>query len=576
MPYTENLCVNPSFQDGSLGYSQILNAKIALDTSRKLFGSAQSLRVVTPGVLAGEGVITAGGLIPTSAVCSASLYIQGTGMVSVSADVNPGGIVKGTVPVSLTSSWQRVVVENIVCTPGQTLYLTAYTTSTQAATFWISAIQIETDPTVHTYCDGDQPGCSWLSGPPGISVQQFQFGTQAVGFTYASGNMPAAIVQGEAFFGNIVPSVSIAFGDSVFPGLVNPVAALDDFAIFEAADTDPAQTYVNINNAGVDSGTSGAYNRVFSTFYAPLDYVVSGGNILWNRAAYAALGFQFASVPAGGSQNISNVQVEILPMTASTPSDYSLPRIINTIVIPDRLNFCTNPGIETSTSGWSALGSATLTRDATVFFPDVTIYDDVQTSSLHSLKITLNAPGDGAQISIADLIVGNQYTISAYVLAGAGLENITILSGSSSSSAATVNTGAGYGVPGYGTGPYGSVILSGTDLATDVWFRPFFTFIATSSVQNLQVLFTPGSDISYPAHMWVDNIMVELGDLLQPYFDGNFGPVYFWEGTANLSRSYFYDQYFTKQNAVNNVLARHTPLGISYSTPLFKVPYTQI
>lgn len=573
--YTENLCPNPSFQDGLLGYSTLLGSDIVLDTRKKLFGSSQSLMITTPGLAAGEGAITAGGLITTSEVCSASLFIQGTGMVNVSADVNPGASVAGTVPVTLVNnSWQRVVIENISCTPGQTLYLTAYTTSAQIISFWICGIQIEADPTVHDYCDGNQPGCFWLSGPPGISYQPYQFSAQAAGLSYASGNVPVAVVQGQSFFTVPDGGISQASGNLVQVGAVDPIAAFDDFAIYEADDLDPAQTYVNGNNALSNSGTSGNYSRIFSTFYGPLDYLISNGNTLWNRAAYAAVGFKFSSVPSSGTQNISDVQIEILPMTASAPSTYSLPREIKTIIIPDRLNFCPNPSVETSTANWSALGSATLSQD-TIFSPNTSVNDDVETSNGHSLKLTLNTSSDGAQISITSLIVGNTYTVSAYVLPGTGIANITLICGPASGSAAAVGSSLGFGTGTYGDPPYGGVVETGTDLDTSTWYRPFFTFTANQSTETFEVLFTPGSDISYPANMWIDDVLVEVGENLGDYFDGNFGPNYFWGGTVNLSKSYLYDQFAVKSQAVNNVLSKHVPLGISFATPRYHTAYTQ-
>lgn len=573
--YTENLCPNPSFQGGLLGYSALLHSSIALDTSRKLYGSAQSLKIVTPGSVAGEGATTAGGLIETSGSCSASLFIQGAGSVSVNASTNPGGVA-GTVPVTLTGTWQRVIIENIVCTPGQTLFLTVYTTSAKATTFWIAGIQIEENPTAHAYCDGDQRGCYWLSGPPGLSVQPYQFSVTATGQSYAAGNVPVPLITGAPFFGSPDAGQSNAFSSVVQIGPVSPIAVFDDFAIFESVDPDPAQTYPGINNAGTNSGTGGNYNRIFSTFYAPLDYPVSNAVNEWNRAAYAAVGFQFANVPAAGTQNLTDVQIEILPVNNNAPSAYTLPRQINTIVIPDRLNFCTNPGIETSTAGWSPINTGELSRDITRASPNVTVFDDVQTASTASLKVSLHNSNDGAQITIADLIVGNTYIVSAYVQPGLGIANITLLCGGGTGSAAAIGATLGYGTDGYGTDPYGGVVLTGADLSTTTWFRPFFVFTASASTATLQVVFTPGSDVSYPTAMWIDDIMVELGGSLQPYFDGNFGPNAFWEGTPNLSRSYFYDQFFTKQQAVNNVLARHTPLGISFSNPQFKVPYTQL
>lgn len=526
--YTTNLCKNPSFQAGLTGYSSLLSANISLDSSRKLFGAAKSLKVVTEGRIAGEGVITANGLINSNAVCSASIFLQGTGKVNVSANVNPGGTVVGTTPVTLTGNWQRVTINNISCFAGQRLYITVYTPSAKAVVFWISGIQIEPESLAHAYCDGDQPGCEWLSGSaPSISVQLLQTTISAAGSNYSSGNIVDALEQNAEIF--IIPDEgnSFSYGNLVTIGAEDPVALFDDFAIFELTDPDPAQTYANINNIG-NSGTAGAYNRIFATFYPPSEYLVSNASSLWNRGARLAAGFQFANVPSSGTQEITDVQVELLPMSVNVPSSYELPRQINTIVRPNRLNFCPNPSMETSTAGWTAIGSASLTSDSSVSVGNLIEYDDVVSSSDKSLNVTINTSGDGAQITLSDLIVGQTYIVSAYVQAGAGFANITMACANGAGSAAATGSGD-YGSGEYGEDPYGGVVTTGADLTTGIWYRPSFTFTAASSSENLIFLIAPGTDITYPAEMWIDAVLVELGEDLQPYFDGNFGPDYFWE-----------------------------------------------
>lgn len=575
--YTTNLNQNPNFQNGSTGYSALLSSTLSLDSTDVLFGGQNSLLVSTPGILTGEGCITSSALITNGANCAVSLYIKGTGTVNVSANINPGGTVAATIPVTLTANWQRIVINDVVVATGQTLYMTVYTNSVQAIGFKIGAVQIEGSSPAHPYCDGDQLGCRWLSGPPGISVQPFQFTALSSGNSVSVGNLVHALDISKTFSSFPPSGFSKSVGKyTVFTTVVNPTAAFDDFAIFQAADLDPAQTYVGINNAQSNSGTGTTYNRIFSTFYAPLDYPISGGSLLWSRAAFASIGFQFTNVPGSGNQTITDVQTELLPMTTSVPSAYSLPRQLNVIVKPNRLNFVTNPGFETSTANWSALGGATLAQDNTVFLPNVTVIDDVQTSSLNSMKITLHASIDGATITVNNLIVGHQYIATAYVRAGAGIANILLTCANGTGSATGVGTGtSGFGTGIYGGGTYGGVVVSGADLMTGTWFRPAFIFTASASSHSFNVNIVPGSDIVYPATIWIDSVMIEAGTDLQNYFDGNFGKNYFWEGTANLSRSYWYDQYALKGQAVINVLNRHVPLGISFGTPQYKIPYTQ-
>jgi hypothetical protein len=576
--YTQNLCPNPSFQLGLEGYDSLLNADLFLDTSRFLFGT-QSCRIVTPGLFAGEGCSTAAGLIQSASTCSVSIYILGEGSVSVSANVSPGPAIAGTFPVMLTNEWTRVIINDIPCSPGEQLYLTVYTTSKQRCTMWISGIQIEPSSPAHAYCDGDQVGCFWFNGSfGGVAVQEFQFPASATGIATATGNIVPALLLNEILHATVIPGVSHSLGNLIFANQVNPVAAFTDFGIFELTDPDPAQTYVSWNNAGSNSGTGSTYTRPFATFYAPLDYIVSDGSFLWNRAAFMSAGFQFSSVAHGGSQSITNVQTELLPMntafSAPSPSTYHLPRRIHSIVIPDRLNFCSNPSFETSLAGWTALGEGVLSLDAAKTAGNIIEFDDVQyTAGVQSMKVTVNATGDGAEISIADLIIGETYIISAYVQAGQGMENILM----------TCSGGAGgadqQGIP-YGIeGEYGEVIYGGVsgdeDLALSTWFRPNFTFLADASTVTLAITGNTASDVSLPTEFWVDAVLIELGEDLLFYFDGNFGTNFSWETTQNLSRSYYYRQQAVRTQAVINTLAQHIPLGISFDSPKYSTPYTQ-
>lgn len=582
--YTVNYCVNPAFQLGLQGYSAINGAALALDTTRPLYGS-QSLLVQTPGFAAGEGVITAQGLIPSAATCSASVFIQGSGTVNINAVLNPGGIIVGSSSLTLTSNWQRAILGNLNVLPGQSLYLIVQTTSSQIASFWINGCQIEPESPPHPYCDGDQVGCFWQSGSEGgVSFQPFQNPVTAITNIVSATNVVQPLVIGEVFNASTLVSSSSLSDNIVFTTIPGPVGALSDFGVFQLTDPDPAQMYAGYSNSGSAPGTGGSYNRVWATFYAPLDYFVSSG-FLYNRAAYIGAGFAVENVPNNGSLNIANVQVELLPVTtgysAPSPTAYDTPRSVHTIIKPTRLNFCPNPSIEVSTSGWTPVGTAILSQDSTTFVSTVTTVDDVNfTPGTKSLKVIVNAAGDGAQISIPDLIAGDTYVVSAYVRVnsgtpGSGFSNITMICSGATTSVLSTG-GIGFGSGDYGVDPYGGFV-PGQDLSAGIWFRINTIFTAQDSTVTLSFSSNVSGDVVYPAVFWIDAVMVESGELLGAYFDGSYGTNYFWEtgGTAGLTRSYYYDQWKTKKQAVLNVLNRHLPLGISFATPLYNITYTQ-
>lgn len=580
--YTINYCPNPSFEEDIEGCLEINGAACYQDNTYAFHGS-YSCHVACPGTKPGEGCYFPYGVVDTPGGCCISFYIYGTAgqTLNVEAIIN-GDQVYAILPITLVNGWQRVEVDQIPCVTGDELTIGCCTPVTLACDFWVDCCQFECQPgPCHPYCDGDQLGCNWY-GPHHHSKSycDWEFITQASGTMEAVGNFVPVIEAGYVSVAEVIKGVMYSLGALIYPNEVPPVGAFDDFGIFELTDLDPAQTYVSWNNSGLNSGTGTSYTRPYSTFYAPLDYPVSNGDLLWKRADKAAVGFAYSNVAAGASEDISLAQFELLPVESSppSPSDYDQPRCIHTIVKPDRLNFCTNPSIEVSTAGWVPVGTAVLTQDNTVSVGDIIEYDDYQfTAGTYSLNVQLNDSGDGAQISIPEIIFGNIYTASFYLYLGPGISNVLVNCSGSTVQLADIG-GTGYGTgEDFGDGTYGGVMPSSTDLASGVWTRPSVSFTAQASTVTLEVTMIPGTDVVFPANFWIDAVLIEIGENVGTYFDGSFGTNYLWEnnGTPGLTRSYYYDEYYIKQQAVSNALAKHVPLGITYTPPQYAVPYTQ-
>lgn len=572
--FTTNFSPNPSLQAGLTGYGAFNNATLTIDPTRAIF-SLQSLLVQTPGEVAGEGCSTPDATITASATLSYSLYILGTGDFIVNAVL--GGVIVSSVPFQPTGQWQRVVINGITASMGQLAFLSVTTSSQQQTAFWIGGVQIEPESPAHPYCDGEQIGCSWTGGIiGGTSFQPFMNPDTATSLQSQSTTVIRVLDKGEQFFST---AQSTQHERTPLIGGVSdlgPIAAMKDFGVSLSTDPDPAESYVSFNTAAQAAATSGPGNRSWGIFYPPVDYLASSNQKLWARADRMAAGFQLLSVPNNGTVNMSDVQVEVLPLNTNAPSAFQPPREIVSIIKPDRLNYCTNPSIEVNTTGWSAIGSAAIARDATVSVGNIIRYDDVQyTAGVASLKVTLNAGGDGAQITLDKLIAGDTYIVSSYVQAGPGLANIVITCGGQTGSVLSAS-GTGYGEEGYGEGFYGGSPV-GSDLAQLTWFRINTIFTATDETMNVLITSVAAGDVSFPTHLWIDAVLAEAGEAISFYFDGSFGTNYMWEtgGTPGLARSYYYDQFFVKQQAVNNVLSRHLPLGISAATPQFAIPYTQ-
>lgn len=602
MTYTVNIAQNPGLQLGLTGYAAINNASIQqspLGSGGSLFGNP-GLLVTTPGDMAGEGVITPVSPIQISSNHSFSVYIQGTDTtnITVYAVGNPGGVILGSAPVTLTTSYQRVTINNVNLMGATSLYLIISTTSAQASDFWITNVQIEPDPTAHAYCDGGQTGCMWETVIGGVSFQQYQNMAEATANNINSSNLVVVLTIGAEIF--VSATANNHTTSAVVTGITNlgPIGAMTDFGVYSLTDPDPAQTYMSWNTAGLTVPSTG-YTRSYAVAVPPQDYFVSNGQQLYVRAAYMAAGWEFDSVPNNGWAELADVQVEISPIinnfSTESPSAYNLPRELLTTVKPNRLNYCPNPGIEVSTLDWTPVAAGVLTQDFTVFVPvTVTIDDVVISTSTASLNVAVTTTGDGAQISLSQLIPGDEYIVSAYVQAGSNIEDILmncangstdVLHGNSGTGYDTGGYGAGYyggnppaGAPDlYGTGLYGSGVYgeSGTItlLPTGQWFRIYTTFTAPSDTVTLSITAVAAGSST----IWIDNILVESGEVLGDYFDGNFGGDYFWETGASpgLGRSYFYDEYFNKTQAVTNVIQHHAPLGISFKAPVYFIPPTQ-
>lgn len=571
--YTDNLNTNPSFEVDLSGYVALTGTALTQETTQG-FSGRNSMKVVTDGSATSEGFTGPQVTVPSTHAGSMSFYILGeTGSLTVSAISGATATVIAQTQVTLSGGdYLRVVLSGLSLVSGQQMYILVQTTTAEALTFWVDAFQYEMNAAPHPYIDGSFPGCQWTgTAHESASFQQFQFMTSSSGGMYLEGRA-APVVEGQSF-------ATSASGSMLLSGLehgtliVNPVGALSNFAIWTPADMDPAVSYIEWSNAGVTSGAN-AWARAFAMAYPPQQAIGSGNAVLWNRAAYAALGFTLKSMTSNMQQCLADVQLErmpIVPGSAPAATAYAPPRNISTIIKPSRLNFCPNPSIENSTAGFTAIGTATLSQDAVKFVPG---------TGSHSLKVVVNAANDGAYVVISNLIIGDTYIVSAGVQGGAGLLDVTMSCGGTSVSSA--NQGIPYGGNailgiGYGQGPYGGIQATGSDMPTGQWFMPSTSFVAAQSTVVLSFQPIAGSDVAYPTSFWVDAILFEEGETLSPYFDGSFGSDYSWEtgGTAGLARSYYYQRENVAAGAVTTALAEHTPLGIVAATPTYSSPYTQ-
>ena len=157
---TTNLVANPSVEINTTGYTVVSSATIARVSTAQYWG-VYSL-AVTPASGSTSGVYY--GTVSTSiANHTASVYFLGDAGLNYTlyfADTNGNELGTSTDFVS-DGTWQRI--ENTYLELSATTRRIYITKNGGAGTntFRIDGLQVEAQSEATTYCDGDQPGCTW-------------------------------------------------------------------------------------------------------------------------------------------------------------------------------------------------------------------------------------------------------------------------------------------------------------------------------------------------------------------------------------------------------------------------------
>ena len=160
---TTNYIKNPNFRYDTTDWTAFGSTLTrTLDYAR--FGIASG-KVVTNGSVANEGVYyRVNALSGISGPVSVSVYVRGVGE-DVRLRLRDGvtGKVWYSQPVTLTIEyWQRIEVSGVVTGSDDVrLYVETADKVARAITFYVDGAQMETKAYATSYCDGDQPGCTW-------------------------------------------------------------------------------------------------------------------------------------------------------------------------------------------------------------------------------------------------------------------------------------------------------------------------------------------------------------------------------------------------------------------------------
>jgi hypothetical protein len=614
--FTYNFNPNPSFIDGTQGVTSLNSASFFSDLKLN-----HALNVTTPGNAVNEGIQLPPGQMLDSVTGAVSLQIQGTGTLNVSAVDTTTSTVLDTLQVILDPvlPWQNIALTGLSLVNGDNLSVIIETPSIQQAQFWVTKVQYEPVTSANAgalptpYCDGDQADCFWTGATElSASYKPFEFMISGTGLISAPGNAQF-LASGEiVFLVNANPSIGPTtvyggvdcsgipfqgmetntpgfpggtpffiegFGNVVQAGVteVSLPSGLSDFAIWSAAkDIDPAIITVGFNNAGTNSGTdtsgSAGWQRIYGRYSIPLRQISNAGFYTWNSGVYFGIGFDFTSIAAHDGVNVAYAQAEISRNLDTGPSAYQRPRALVPVVGPTNGNMVTNPAFESDITGWSGFGG---NWASSIELDPVNVYNGQN----NSLLVTGLGSGLGTYIVVPDLIVGQEYTLSGYVWpnssnpATSGIYDIQAVvsplvagsslsfaaAGSSLKIASTLNTP----LPGWTSGQ-------------KIWYRPSVTFRATKS--NMIVgFYATGITGDNATSMSFDlaETMVDLGGTLTAYGDGN-SDDWAWEGTAGLSRSYYYERVQIASQFIGDILAQHIPLGQFFYDAEYFVPMSQV
>lgn len=169
---TTNYVTNPNFRNNITGWT---TAGATLTRSmEKARYSIASGKVVSAGSVLNEGVyFRLSSLTGINQPCTGSVYVLGSGKVQVR--LRDGGGTSWTSDVIDLSAtqWKRVEVSGFLTgTNDVRVYIETADDTPKAITYYVDGLQIELKAYATTYCDGDQPGCTWERVIPGVSSRR--------------------------------------------------------------------------------------------------------------------------------------------------------------------------------------------------------------------------------------------------------------------------------------------------------------------------------------------------------------------------------------------------------------------
>lgn len=288
-----------------------------------------------------------------------------------------------------------------------------------------------------------------------------------------------------------------------------------------------------------------AWSRVWIAARPPVDQnVKDSAGVVTNlapRAAFAVLKLKLSGVPASSTVYMRCVQFEV----AQSPTDFVPARKAIVNVLPQRTNWCANPGADVSLTGWQGR-SATLARD-------------VSRAWVGSASLLCSPTGGvgGAEYTTDGGIVadGEPITISGYVSVSDSVAQFL---------AEMQFLDVDGNLLGVAPGPVAAAS------AADTWVRVQATGVAPVGTMKVVAGFYR---VDASAPFFLDGVLIEKTDAAREYFDGDsYSADFIWEGTVGLSRSHYYEGFRDKRYRMEEIVSQHIPLGTSFDLLFAQAP----
>lgn len=291
-------------------------------------------------------------------------------------------------------------------------------------------------------------------------------------------------------------------------------------------------------STGSSSAITGSWTRRTVTAAAP------------SNAKYAIMVITGTSVAASGQFIFKCAQME----QAAAASTYVPPRQVNALIKPDRVNLYTNPASRTAATGYTVnqgTGTAALARQTgQTGWPA-----PITTSARATWSVATGSVGGGIQMSTVPISPSTYYTVSIYVRSNK-IQRVQV--------AWDWQTSA----PVFISQELGPQVVLAANTVTRLTFSALSPVNAANLVPRVtSVAGTSASNWAIGDWIEVSAVLVEKTDVVKTYFDGASTAIdTFWAGTADASKSFYYQGYAQRRYRLNDIIKRAIPHGVPFTS----------